>query len=245
MKKVISLAVLAAFIISATYMVPRLHYNWLRKNVASQVVKITNEEANHGGTGFHVKTPSGKVVIMTNAHVCDGVKNDKNEVFISEDGTKPVARHILEISKTSDLCVVEPLDNKAGLEVKDKEPYGEIVYVVGHPKLRPITMGYGELTGKETVDVLDHFINPKDKNDKCDLPKQKVKEVPFFFWKLKGCFIHIESNMSNISILPGNSGSPLVTDTGKVIGVAYASSSDDNWGNFVKLSDVKDMLSKY
>lgn len=48
------------------------------------------------------------------------------------------------------------------------------------------------------------------------------------------------------TVLPGNSGSPVLNSKGKLVGVVYASGGEiDNRALIVPLEDIKDFLSKY
>lgn len=223
----------------ASFYVPRIHYSILRNYVEKHVVMITTADGKHGGTGAHVETPSGKIVVLTNAHVCEGVVDKNNNVWL-KNADSFEQHKVLEISDKTDLCVVEPILD-TGLKIAKEESFKSIVYVVGHPELMPTTLSPGELIGQAFVDVFDHVIETDA--DKCDLPKQRaVVALDQFGFPVNLCVLHIKSNLSNVIILPGNSGSPLVNYRGQLIGVAYAGSIRSNWGIFVVLDDVKAFL---
>lgn len=82
------------------------------------------------GTGFHVNY-LGKVLILTNKHVCDaGLRIDKSKTLRVENRIVK----IIKISKMHDLCAVEPIQ-KSGLNLATKEaaPLDRIT-LIGHPR---------------------------------------------------------------------------------------------------------------
>lgn len=242
-KKLESAICTALYFVLVGYLVfklPEIHYQILRSYVGDRIVKVTNKEGTSGGTGFHVRAKSGKTFILTNSHVCKVGAKEKI-VYIKGPGERLLPKKIVEDSDFTDLCLVEPLEGIDGLDVASEEELGKIVHVIGHPKLMPITLTSGELTGKAKVQVLsDMFPAPGS----CDDKKSKRMEIPFFFMKVPVCVIEIDAYSSNIQILPGNSGSPLVNFYGDVIGVAFAG-GDGNWGFFVTLEDINRFLGEY
>ncbi len=222
---------------------PELHYNFIRSQTLQTVVKVTNKEGNSGGTGVHIKAPSGQVYVLTNAHVCEVGKG--GDVFIQDDFGRSIPRRVLEKSDFSDLCLVEALPNyKDYISIGSEPNPGQIVAVVGHPALMPTTMTRGEIIGLDTVNVFDHIMNPLDKKDKCDLPKNKIIEVETIFGDLKVCAISIEANLSSVPIMPGNSGSPVVDFYGRLVGLVFAGNRA-GWGVFITLKDVNKFLEQY
>jgi S1-C subfamily serine protease len=223
---------------------PQLHHTYIRHYVGDKVVSITNEQGNHGGTGSHVKTPHGNVVILTNAHVCNGV-SENGQVFVTtEDGIK-MPRRILQVSNWTDLCVIEGVPGYSGLSTT--EPFkDEHVYLVGHPLLMPLMINEGEIQFSGIIDVFDHEMNPNDDNDKCNLPKNKIISIDAGFFEAKFCVIEIDSYTSNIVSLPGNSGSPVVDGRGNLVAVNFAGMSNaPNWGSFVTYPDIVKFIAPY
>lgn len=221
---------------------PEIHYNYIRNKVQKTTVLVTNKDKTSGGSGSHVIAPSGKVYILTNAHVCsvgqDGI------VYITDDYGRTIPRRILEVSDFTDLCLVEPLPNYHGaLKLGSNVSPGQIVASVGHPSLMPTTMSRGEIIGESEVDVLDHVINPLDETDTCNLPKNRIIQGGFF-GLTKYCVIHVKANLTNVIILPGNSGSPQVDFWGNLNGVFFAGNRA-NWGLSITLKDVKEFLRPY
>lgn len=223
---------------------PEIHYDYIRNKVAKTTVLVTNPERTRGGSGSHVVAPSGKVYILTNAHVCALGKKD-GIVFITDDFGRTIPRRILEVSNFTDLCLVEPLPNYQGaLKLGSEVRPGQIVASVGHPTLMPTTMSRGEIIGEKEVDVMDHVMNPFDTDDKCNLPKNKIIEVDTFFGPMKICVVHVKANLTTTIILPGNSGSPQVDFWGNLNGVFFAG-NQANWGLSITLTDIKSFLKPY
>ena len=216
---------------------PRIHRATLRSYVGSKVVRVVDKSGRHGGTGFYVQAPSGLSYILTNSHVCD--LQDKGIVHIVDhDGAPMVPHKVLEDSDTSDLCLIEG-DGRSGLGI-GSETMGEIVYLIGHPKLQPLTMGSGELVGQDIMQVFDHFEPTKDS---CNKPKHRRVKIDMLFLPMEACIISINSYLSNIVALPGSSGSPLVNYRGQLVGVLYAGDAEGgNWGIFVTLDDINEFL---
>lgn len=223
------------------FQIPSVHRRLLRSYTAGKVVKITEVSGRAGGTGFYVKASSGTTYILTNSHVChlavDGVVYVSND----QDGSR-IPHAIVEDADFTDLCLIDaglthPRGISLGVETMD-----ELVYLIGHPKLQPITMGSGELVGEGVVEVLDH-INPTDAD--CNKPKQKRITVTMLFFPMDVCMMSISSYISNIVALPGSSGSPLVNWRGQLVGVLYAGDSEGgNWGVFITLKDITQFLEK-
>lgn len=221
---------------------PELHYSLLRSYVSSKVVKITNQTLNHGGTGVHVKTPHGSTFILTNAHVCRVAEN--GFVWVTSEEGITIPRRVIESSNFTDLCLIEGMPGKSGLSLGNEPEVGDIEAVIGHPKLMPTTVSRGEIIGTTEVDVMDHVITDPD-SDRCDMPKNKIEEIMSMFGLVRICLIHIKAYLSNIVILPGNSGSPMVNKYGSLVGLAFAGDDDVHWGCIVILSDIEKFLSPY
>lgn len=222
---------------------PQIHYDYIRNKVQKTTVMVTNEERTSGGSGAHVIAPSGKVYILTNAHVCKLGKD--GNIFITDDYGRTIPRKILEVSNFTDLCLIEPLPNYHGaLKLGSEVSPGQIVAAVGHPTLMPTTMSRGEIIGEKEVQILDHIMNEFDEDDKCDLPKNKIIKINTFFGPLKVCAVSVKANLTTVVILPGSSGSPQVDFWGNLNGVFFAG-NQANWGLSITLSDVKKFLQPY
>lgn len=223
---------------------PDYHYSYIRNHVASKVVKITEQYLRSGGTGVHVNTPHGQTLILTNAHVCE-VENEKGVVFVTDESGRTMPRRVIEKSEFTDLCIVEGMPGASGLNLGSKPSIGEIVAVIGHPRLAPTTVSRGELTSQQLITVLDHALNPNDPKDTCNLPKNKIVTMMSFFGPVEVCAIEINAYLSNIVILPGNSGSPLVNKYGNLIGLAFAGDNEVHWAAIVAFEDIEKFLGNY
>lgn len=224
---------LGAFICVLTVWAPKVHRAWLRNKVGQEVVIITNPSTeNHGGTGVHVKTPNGHIVILTNDHICDGVGELGYLKVKTEDMQEFQLVKILARSDASDLCVVEGLPKHKGLNFSKYMNLGEIYHMIGHPELDPITMVEGELIGPENITLMDHALIPNSAD--CKLPKNKI-QGPI-------CLISLDGVMSTLTTLHGNSGSPLVNDFGQIVALAFLTGGDVRWGSFVPLDQINTFL---
>lgn len=245
---------------------PEAHNLYLRQTVGSKVYMIRDSKMSGGGTGFAVQAPSGETYILTNDHVC-GVSKDGDSVLVSNtDENISMRRRIIAHDENSDLCLIEGVPGIKGLEVADSAPFkGETLKVIGHPRLMPLHLSAGELTGTETVVILVgpiSMVNPETgKEEQIDpkmggvLPEQcmmaKNRQVTeeldlmFFVLKIKFCLVEVkDAYVTSVVVKPGNSGSPVVNFWGNVEGVVFASDST-SWGRMISINDVKAFLKNY
>lgn len=222
-----------------TSILGNFHQQFLRYK-AKNVVKIFNPKRG-GGTGSFVRAKSGKVVILTNHHICQLAEDGKLDVsYFNGSATVKVIKSYLY----NDLCTIEaPEGVNSGLSVARSVTKGEIIYSMGHPLLEPLTVSSGEYSASVTVDILDSINTPKSE---CNGPTYKFQEIDNPLLRMFGmfsvCVRILDATSSTMNILPGNSGSPVVNIYGNVVAVAFAANESGVHSYLVPLSDVKAFL---
>lgn len=196
-------------------------------------VKITNREMNHGGTGIILKSSSNKSEVLTNAHVCEVVK--EGGVVITETGKYQV--NSTKISQVSDLCILTVLSDlyySTKLAAKTPQMYDEIA-VVGHPALMPNIISKGHLSGKDILQVMTG-IKPCTEED--------MAENPLVCVFIGGIPVvkSFESRLVSSTIMPGSSGSGVYNTNNELIGVVFAGQGDFGYGWTVPYEQVKNFL---
>jgi S1-C subfamily serine protease len=245
MRKYIEAAGLGLLLIYSIFKLPQIHYKILRGYVSSKVVTIGFTDMRFGGgTGVHIKLPSGKTAILTNAHVC-GIKDSNNQVMIYSDQLeRPIPRKVIEVSDFTDLCLVEGIEGINGLSLGSDANPGDIVATIGHPLLMPNVMSRGEIVAVGEAEVFDHLM-PAEDDGSCKLKKNKMIKVDTIFGPMNACFIDLQAIYTTIPTFPGNSGSPAVNALGNVVGLVFAGSSETHWGILITLKDIKQFLAPY
>lgn len=256
---ILSISMIAGSLGYLTVKAPEIHGMYLRHVVGSKTYMIKGNLLGGGGTGFAVKAASGITYIVTNSHVCEGAltqSEDKTSLLVVDDEGHSMRRRIIENSDFTDLCVLEDLPGVDGLTLGDEPGLGEHTYIVGHPRLRPLSVSTGEVVGRQNVEILAYILpgNPiidtmappgLVKDLKCDLPKNELLQADTPFGPVSICLnVTRNATMTTVVIFPGNSGSPMTDWLGRVNGVAFASDGT-NWALSVSLADLRKFLSRY
>lgn len=202
-------------------------------------VMLTNEAGNSGGSGFAIIAKSGKLYTLTNAHVCDGVKDAEGYVYghDAESENRTVKLKVLEISDFTDLCLLEPMPKAKGFEMASYAPkIFDKAFVVGFPALEPLQPSEGILLRPIGIEVVEN--KPVSE---CTQEKERVVTQTIDFLGLRisqdFCVMHLVAYSSTIKIFSGNSGSPVFNAGGDVIGVVFAAGLPNN-SMIVRLDDI-------
>ena len=206
----------------------------------SNIVMLSNLTHTSGGTGFYVHAPSGKIVTITNGHVC---RLATNGIIISDNGAIREPVKVISQYDNNDLCIVgTPAAITSGFSVAGSVREGENIYVLGHPLLEPKSLVKGQISGGSLVSII------QGNNMVCE--GKTYKKVPPDANDILSIILHIEflcvrtteAVFVTANILPGNSGSPVLNKWGNVVGVAFAGSPGSSRGLIVSLDDLKDFL---
>jgi len=221
---------------------PRTPHKRIREDVGSSVVRIfgTSESTRTtGGTGFSVKSDSGRAYILTNKHICS-LANEKGELRVEFPGlTRKYSRKIIEVSEKHDLCLVESLPTfKNSLKVSNGVAKGETVFVVGHPKLFGLTVKEGEYIEEAQISVA------VSKGSLVPIVINHPNNVTGA-WQFPKIVTFITSRF-NVYSRGGNSGSPIVNLNGDLVSVLFAGNPSDVMETYgVPLNFVKEFLKGY
>lgn len=237
---------IVAFALAAIYLATNgneIHESYLYKNVGNVVVSITRADGHSGGTGFHVKAPSGKTYIMTNKHVCQ-LKDSKGIVYVkTETSDKAMPKRVIEQYKEHDLCLVEPIEGVKGIKVSSGLEARDSVYVLGHPGLRALTLSKGNYISDDIIQIASYNTKKEDCEGKfIDLSEDIFAAM---FGVNSACIVSHQTNAVTAVIYPGSSGSPAVNFYGNLVGVIFAGSNANTDGHMVPLSFVEDFLEQY
>lgn len=179
------------------------------------------KEATTSGTGIIVGKNENELLIVTNAHVVDGVNNltcvfiDNEEVSVSVKGSKSnkdvavVAVKLSDVkSSTLSKIAIATLGDSSTIEL------GEQVVAIGN------ALGEGQSVTVGYISALDRTITVEGTE-------------------------YSNLMMTDAAINPGNSGGALLDSTGKVIGInsaKYASEKVEGMGYAIPISSVRDIL---
>lgn len=204
--------------------------------VKSRVVKLTGKTGLCSGS--QIRTPSGKDLILSAAH-CINLKDQNDMINVEDESGNVIQRKVLAEDERSDLMVLEGLPNMKGLPIAKEAFFGE--------HIRSFTHGSGYDTWKSEGTLIDEdkdLIVPLNiEASKCSMPKMKVVQMNFGFFRFLVCALAVSEFVTDAKITPGSSGGMFVNDRGELM--AVASAGGGGWGYLVRTIDINAFLERF
>lgn len=206
-------------------------------NHEATIPKVVNSKGNSGGTGFFLKH-NDRQWFVTNKHICDSVGKDGKLILQWRDGTR-VEANIVEVNQHADLCLAttayraeRPFTLSKGYRMHQE------VHTLGHPALYELVLSTGRIFDHSMIEMLVSV------GEECG-PGETPTKVNLLFFELPACLKTYDALYLSNHTHGGNSGSPVLDNSGKVVGVIFAGNSQTLHGLAVPLEELKVMLDKY
>lgn len=187
-------------------------------NLRSSTVRLMN------GTGGIVLGKSGQAYLLTNFHVCIDAKIDGEIVGSYEDGIT-VRGPVVEEDVRGDLCLAKVRATKGALTLGYAPKMGQHLTTRGYPygilgEYEGVVMGYTEFDYTYPIEHLG------------ECPKYTHKRYGHN-GRVMGCDVTNQNTVTTVYSAPGSSGSPVVDDTGALVGVveSHLHAGPKNKGN--------------
>jgi len=236
LKKACKIIVLVTLVVAISMEAPFLHRDYIRHVAEQSSVQIYGQQGT--GTGIHVQLPNGKVVLLTNNHICDmGPILD-----VESEGSKTLFKsHVIKQSTKHDLCVMEAVPGAKGIKLGNEAKIGDILFTLGHPRGEALNVSVGEYFSNKIISMIEIL----KENQKCNGELGLIPiTTPQGFKILQACRVLKPTMQLSSPTYPGNSGSAVVNKYGHLVGLIFAGNKDiENQGFAVPLSYIKEFLS--
>lgn len=215
-KEFVGLAILSTLL---TISVVNTTYNFFSRNdLIQSAVKITNMNGNSGGSGAILTSTDSGSKVITNAHVCEVVKD--GGMIHTQRGSFQVSSY--KQSQEHDVCIIEVKDNLGvNTKIAPQSPnlYYERASISGHPSLLPTVITKGHFSGKEIISVLTEIKPCSDE----DMQNPNTIVYCIFFNGIP-IIRNYEATLVTSTIMPGSSGSGVYNGNDELVGLAFAGS---------------------
>lgn len=232
--KALKITALGCFVAATTFQVPIQHRKYLRNLAEENVVQIFGD--NGAGTGAHVQLEDGRIVILTNKHICQM----EGELRVKSSKIKePIVRKRLVLSKKHDLCAIEAIPGHSGLKLGEAPQIGEQIYTMGHPRAEALNVTSGEYFFDKVIELGENI----QEDGTC--AEGRLEMVMDIFGPIAFCVVKRETMQVDTPTYPGNSGSPVVNKYGELVAVVFAGDRTvENQGFLVPTRYVSEFLSE-
>ena len=189
----------------------------LQKHPSSFTVMITNMAETSGGSGSVIETSKDESFILTNAHICNIIK--EGGIVKKEDGTKFMATSFIQ-SSIHDLCLVQvSADLGTSVKVASSAPkLYEPATITGHPSLLPAILSGGKFGDRKIIEIMTGLrpCTPEE------IGKKLEKALICLFLGGMPIIKSYESIVVSAMIMGGSSGSAVLNEKGELSGVVFA-----------------------
>jgi S1-C subfamily serine protease len=202
------------------------------ENSKNQVFMLVSENKS-SGTGWIMRTKSGKSITITNRHVCEG-----NTYMTTTINNRSYKLRILQLSSIHDICILQPVPGVKPLMLSDKIAQDEMIYAVGFPfwPYKHISPGLakGFIPISRSMDVEPHLCN----GEAYSLLSIKVltASIPKTY---EVCMFQSNGYATTIPVDAGSSGSPILNINSQVVGMVMLRQGSLSWAHAVPLNMLK------
>lgn len=199
------------------------------------------------GTGFVTQRGDGREVVVTNSHVCvnDGshpMTNGEPLVVLRTDDGRDLT--VLAYDPVNDLCALSiprtQIKEKPLKLAESAISDGEVIFIYGHPSGGTAALRSGQFLNEMTIiyPIGDRGLVVKN------FPKVKCTDLPGMYAAVSEleCIVTRKTTASELTVLPGNSGSPLFNKWGNVVGVLWGYNPSTRMAMGVTLEALKKFL---
>jgi S1-C subfamily serine protease len=198
-------------------------------------VMITGYDGKSGGSGVILSSSKNSSKILTNAHVCEVVKNGG---VVRSDNAKGVVKSY-RVSELHDLCLIVTNNNfKVDTVIASEAPeLYEDAAVVGHPALMPTIVTKGVFSQKQLITLIVG-------SRACTQQELESPRTAIICYFLGGMPLvkTFESQVVSSTIMPGSSGSPVFNSNGEISGLVFAGSGNFGYAHIVPFEYVSNFI---
>lgn len=229
MKYLVYLVICLLVLLDSSFFEENILYPYLKSNT----FKIFDETGEATSFIYNFKN---KQYLVTNAHVC----KEKKTMFIKEENKIHLV-NILYSNILKDICLLKPIENKIGI-YGDKYKNNKTYITYGFPLHRLGQIEKGIFNDLESMTLPTHLVSTNETAQKCINQKSAIK-----FNGLVYICLHEYKNISMSKLLnhAGQSGSPIINKTGRLVGIIFSKTNVASETVMLKVQTLNEAIKEY